>query len=64
VDQESGRLVALGILLGGLSWGASYLVYRDDKKQLERVIGAMIWAALILALLGFGGLTAVTCPNC
>jgi hypothetical protein len=66
-----GYLVALGILLGILSFGPALPLMgkeRDSKRkgkkpQLGWVIRVMIWAGLILGFLGLFSLTANHCGN-
>jgi hypothetical protein len=58
-------LVMLGMLFAISTTGVPWLLGKVDKRKKHGwVIWVMIWAGLILALLGFSGLYAVSCPNC
>jgi O-antigen/teichoic acid export membrane protein len=58
-------LVGLAVLLGILAFGPPVLLFWDNKRdiRLGRVFWLMIWAGLILALLGLFSLLASHCGN-
>ena len=61
----AGYQVAVGFLAGGLAWGL--LAFLKDKNKSWKQLGVMrriiIWAAMLLAIVGVCGLAVFTWPN-
>jgi hypothetical protein len=59
----AGYQVAVGFLAGGLAWGLLLIPKDKTWKQLGVMRTSIVWAAMLLSIIGLSGLAVITWPN-